>query len=322
MDSTATFSLRKLSHSSRLSLHECPRKFQLYRLSASGADNSADEEATFDFGHLVGEGIQLALEEKSYQQVVFTLFSKWKSDLFFEDAKRKKSFFYGMTAIKKFFALRAAGFLRDYELAYTEKGEPAIELGFCVQLPGDFEYRGFVDVVLRHKTTGEVLVLEIKTSSWNVVAEAFKNSGQAIGYSVVLDHLFPGLSAYKVLYLVYKTVDQEFEPVEYRKTLFQRALWLNELLLDCKMIELYQEHDVFPMHGENCINKFGKQCKYFGICTMRTESIVPRVQPFKDTKKYHYTIGFEDLLNTQLQNAPTQAPDFVGHIDTEEDEVL
>lgn len=232
-----------------------------------------------------------------------------------------------MIALKKINVLFNAGFLKDYELVQTHDGKPAIELGFRIFLPNGFQYRGFVDVVLRHKVTGVVLVLEIKTSSWQVVANAFKNSGQAIGYSVVLDHLFENLSSYKVLYLVYKTKEQEYEPVEYQKTLYQRALWLNELLLECQVIELYQNADVWPMHGENCINKFGKECKYFGICTMKTESIIRGNKSDVDEKHYHYDIQFDDLVRTQLKSVTIEevvvnAPEHTGHVDTETDEVL
>jgi hypothetical protein len=293
--------LSKLSHSSRLTLHECPRRFQLYRLARSeAAPNTDDEEGTFGFGHLVGSGIQNCLIGKSLQQVIWEAFLAYTSDLFYLDDRRKKSFWHGVFAIKKFFALRSAGFLKDYELVYYD-GKPACELGFRIHLPGNFSYRGYVDVVLKHKTSGEVLVLEIKTSSWPVVANAFKNSGQALGYSVVLDHIFLGLSSYKVLYLVYKTREYEFEPVEYTKTLYQRALWLNELLLDTQNIQRYSDVDVFPMHGENCINKFGKECKFFGLCTMNTASLVARAQVKEVVEEsYDFEIPFEQLVNTQL----------------------
>lgn len=242
---------------------------------------------------------------KSIQEVIWTSFIKWKQDLFADDVKRKKSFTLAIIALQKFSALCSAGFLKDYELVYY-KGKPAIELGFRIHIPGGFKYRGFVDVVLRHKQSGEVLVLEIKTSSGSVIANSYKNSAQAIGYSVILDFLFPKLSSYKVLYLVYKTKELEYEPVSYNKSYLQRALWIQELLLDVEIIKLYERTGVFPMHGESCVGRYYKECKYLGTCTLSTSHITSELSE-EYTKKlaeevYDAEVSLEDLINTQLEN--------------------
>jgi hypothetical protein len=312
--------LKLLSHSSRLLLHTCPRKYQLSKLGASGTEDDEDTKNTFGFGHLVGTGIQNILQGKDIQQVIFESFLAWERDLFFIDEKRKKSFAHGVYALHKIRALFSAGLLKDYELV-TVEGKPACELGFRVHLPNGYKYRGYVDVVLRHKITGEVMVLEIKTSSSQVVANGYKNSGQAIGYSVILDTIFPYLSAYKVLYLVYKTKEQEYEIISYPKTLYQRALWLNELLIDCETIELYNTRKVFPMHGENCI-QFFRECQFFGLCTMSTESIVKKTESAPEPE-YDFEINFETLVNTQLGDPEALvAPVNTGYVPSKEDVIL
>lgn len=313
--------LKLLSHSSRLLLHTCPRKYQLSKLGASGAEDDEDTKGTFGFGHLVGTGIQNILQGKDIQQVIFEGFLAWSQDLFYVDDKRKKSFAHGVFALHKIRALFQAGLLRDYELV-TVAGKPACELSFRVHLPNGYKYRGYVDVVLKHKVTNEVMVLEIKTSSMQVVANGYKNSGQAIGYSVILDTIFPGLSAYKVLYLVYKTKEQEYEIINYPKTLYQRALWLNELMIDCEVIELYNTRKVFPMYGENCI-KFNRECNFFGLCTMNTESILPGTPKPIQEPDYDFEINFETLISTQLgEPEALVAPVNTGYIPTAEDNIL
>jgi hypothetical protein len=197
--------------------------------------------------------------------------------------------------------------LKDYELVYTNTG-PACELGFRIHFPDGFKYRGFVDAVLKHKLTGEILVLEVKTTSSKYLTEAqYKNSAQAIGYSIVLDHIFPDYSSYKVLYLPYLTHAMEFSPMQFNKSPLQRALWLQELLLDIETIKLYEEYGVYPMRGESCYS-FYRECEYFGLCTLATDKLTtPQTEEErlaleeKESQAYEIEVTFQDLLATQLE---------------------
>jgi len=195
--------LKLISHSSRTTLHKCPRKYQLYRLSSQTITTDelkeTEQGVTFAYGKAVGVGIQSTMESKSIDQVYIDTFLEWDVDLLDETPRQKKSFWLALFAVQKFIALRDNGFLDCYELVYYQ-GKPACELSFQVLLPNGFKYRGFIDAVLRHKTTGAILVLENKTSSGNANSAMYKNSGQALGYSVILDSscsLMPKYCIYK-----------------------------------------------------------------------------------------------------------------------------
>ena len=189
---------------------------------------------------------------------------------------------------------------------YLDDGKPAVELSFQIHLPDGFKYRGFVDAVLRHKVTGEILVLECKTSSGTANSATFKNSGQALGYSVVLDLLYPTLSSYKVLYIVYETKAMEYVELPFTKSLFQRALWLQELLIEKEKIDLYERYGIYPMHGESCFD-FYSECEYLGLCTLETKHLVqPLTAKIMDRieeagKDYQYNIDFYDLVAAQIE---------------------
>jgi hypothetical protein len=296
------YRVRQLSYSSLLTLHSCPRKFQLNRLrSTHRAEESIKSTVTFAYGHIVGEAIQLALAGKSEQDIIWTMYLGWHTDLANIDEKAHKSFWFAIFALQKFLALRESGFLQDYELVYYE-GKPACELSFAIVFPDGFRLRGFVDAVLRHKESGEILVLECKTTGLTTLNPAtYKNSSQAIGYSVVLDHLFPDLSSYKVLYLVYQTKQKEYTPIPFVKTFLQRALWIRELLLDIDVIKLYESAEVYPMRGESCLN-FGRECEYFQVCTLSTEFLTKPCTPEEeDVTNYQIVLSLEDLLDSQLR---------------------
>ena len=63
--------IRQLSYSSLLTLHSCPRKFQLSRLrSTHKAEESEKSTVTFAFGHVVGAGLAELLEGKNLDSVI------------------------------------------------------------------------------------------------------------------------------------------------------------------------------------------------------------------------------------------------------------
>jgi len=298
------YRIRQLSYSSMLTLHSCPRKFQLYRLRTTYRAPETDKSSiTFAFGHVVGEAIQLAIEDKSESEIIWKMFLGWHTDLFAEDPKLNKSFFGAVIALKRFLALRESGFLKEYDLVYYN-GKPACELSFSVIFPDGFRLRGFVDAVLRHRDTGKVIVLEVKTTGSATVNPAtYKNSAQAIGYSIVLDSIFPDLSSYEVLYLIYHTKTGEYLPLPFQKTYLQRALWIRELLLDIETIKMYEEAEVYPMHGESCYSFF-RECEYLNVCQLSTEYLTkPCTADQEDSTAYQITLTLDDLLTTQLAKA-------------------
>jgi hypothetical protein len=151
------------------------------------------------------------------------------------------------------------------------------------------------------------MVLEVKTTSSNTVSAAtYKNSAQAIGYSIVLDSLFPELSSYEVQYLIYKTKSTDYEAMVFQKSYLDRALWIRTLLLDIETIKMYENANIYPMRGQSC-NDFYRECEYFGICTLATEKIVAPltaeetqlIQKRNDTE-FEVVVTIQDLIDAQL----------------------
>lgn len=299
--------IRQISYSSLLDLHSCPRKFELKKLnSVQETSESAESSITFSYGHCVGLGIQLVLEDTSTEEIYWRLFNQWAPELFAENIKQNKSFASAIFAVQKFIAMREAGFLSGYKLV-SYQGKPACELSFIIHLPNGFHYRGFVDAVLQHEDTGKVIVLEVKTSSaLNLNPATYKNSAQAIGYSIVLDTLFPTLSSYDVIYLVYATKSYEYEQLVFSKSYSQRARWIRELVLDVESIVSYASSELYPTHGESCFTYF-RECEYMNLCQMSTDKLAkPLTQSaydkiVKDNAEYQIHITLNDLIQSQLR---------------------
>lgn len=303
--------IKRLSYSALLNLHSCPRKFQLNRLNGKKGEGEESEEMkqtlTFAFGHAVGDGIQQVLSGIPEDTIIWNLFTSWYADLFSENTKQHKSFWLALLAVQKFIVMRSQGYLEDYELV-SFNGLPATELSFRVAFPDGFFLRGFLDAVLRNKKTGHVIVLEVKTSSATSLNSAsYKNSAQAIGYSVVLDVLFPTISSYDVIYLVYLTKSKSYEQLVYTKSYAQRALWIQELLLDIESIKMYEKVGVYPMRGESCYSFF-RECEYLNLCTLSTVVLVSDgaggagdVGGGEKEEKYQIDLTLEDLINAQYK---------------------
>ena len=321
--------LQNLSYSAINILHECPRKFELNRLQAKPDYLEESEERiqtlTFSFGHTVGQGVQLLLEGKSIEQTYWELFISFKGSLLFIDEKRNKSFAHALHAIDIFNNLLSSNLiLEDYQIVSitTQQGitKFSSELGFRISYPNGYKFRGYIDVILIHKITGEILVLEIKTSSqYAINPNIYRNSPQATGYAVVIDHLFKDVSSYNVLYGIYKTKSMEWEFYSFPKSMTTRAKWLQNILIDTKKIELYHAMDSFPMYGESCVGKYFRECEYINSCHLDNSILVGTSDVYVDfdsdgnviehkpsekekDKLYDFEFTLDDMINKFLEN--------------------
>jgi len=306
--------VKRLSHSSRLTLHQCPRKFQLYKLRSE--DNGEERELIhFAFGHAVGAGIQAVLNGATKEEAIWQAFLNWDADLLIEGKPGKnKSIFNAVYAVEKYVAVAHLTKVKDYELASFYDAEkdawiPAVELSFRITFPNGYSYIGYVDAVLRHKVTGQLLVLELKTNGSRTVDEAlYKNSGQALGYSIILDAITSAykehsLTDYHVLYLVYKTSERELEQFIFEKTYTQRALWIQELLFDIEILGMYEAAAIYPMHGQSCYD-FQRNCEYFGVCTLPTERLVKPISQKEldgiEAERYTVDLTVDEVIEALL----------------------
>jgi len=300
----------RLSYSGLTTLHACPRKFQLDKLQAEKAAQDISTSVTFAYGHAIGEGIQQYLinrsvvdEQVAFDTALWKMFLAWDCDLLAENDKQKKSFFRAVATMLQFRHLIREGLLGNEWVVAEFNGKPAAELSFRIDLGDGFYYRGYVDLVLRNTVTGELLILEIKTSSANYVNHyGYKNSAQAIGYSVVLDTIAPGTSSYSVQYLVYMTKLERFEPFDFPKTFRQRVQWLQDLMWDKKqiadMVAFYGNDGVWQVRGESCTD-FGKVCEYMDMCGMDTSRMTaPLLETqLHEDKEYQFEFTIQELLS-------------------------
>lgn len=298
--------LKKLSPSSVVTLHRCPRRFELDRLLEQ-PDLGDDDDVHTDYGSVVGIGVQSYLVTNDYNRAAFTIFLAWTKSIDDEDGqKAKKTFWHALIALDRFVEFRKTVF-NYMELAVFDN-KPAIELGFRIDCGDGFYYRGKLDAVLVNKNQRTLAVLENKTTKNKIVHEAmYKNSAQG-GYSVVLDAVAQAMglgvtSAWKVEYLIYKTFDMQWERLPITKTHLDRANWLRQILIDKAELISYAEGEYFPKRGESCY-AFFRPCRHFDYCTLSNKILLMGKEPvIKEDKQDEYQFHFSlvDLIDSQLR---------------------
>lgn len=163
-------------------------------------------------------------------------------------------------------------------------GKKATELAFAVDFQNGNYHFGHIDTVLRNRVTNRLAVWEGKTTGLENIKEAtYANSSQALGYSVVIEHIAQQMpevdgTEYEVLYIVYSSKTRDFLLLPFTKTKTMRAEWLQDVLLDHANIATYDRIGFYPKRGDSCINKFGRECEYFGTCNMKNSVLFPGLQ--------------------------------------------
>jgi hypothetical protein len=280
------------SYSKLGKLHECPRLFELEILKQCVPitplleGDSLQNNLDFAFGHAVGAGIQTYAATKSLVAAQLAAWLAWKAPYDAEKVDKRgtpqgKSLTWALYAVEKF-AWFFQNELADWDVLVLPNGKAAVELAFAVDTQNGYFHFGHIDTVLRNRTTGRLAVWEGKTTGLELIKDAaYGNSYQALGYSVVVDAIAHSLGFdspdYEVLYIVYSSKTREYQLLPFTKSKTQRAEWLQDLLLDHAMISKYQELGFFPKRGESCLNKYGRQCDWYGTCHMRNNSIFPGV---------------------------------------------
>lgn len=283
--------LKALSHSSCSLLHSCPRKYLLTKCTTVPRDSTVDTA----FGSAVGAGVQEWMITKDLDKALFACFLHWDIDLFEENPKSKKSLGDALLAVEAFSLLNP---LKNFEIVYW-KGKPAAELGFSLDLEDGFAYRGFADLVLKD-SSGKIHVLDVKTSGSNAFnMNTFKNSGQVLGYDIILDAILgeEETLVFNCLYLVYLTSSRTWlDPAVFIKTRDHRVDWIRNILAYKEQITSYLKNDYFPLYGEACVS-YGRDCKFLGVCDMQSFiSNVKKDSSLEEEGKYQVETTLADVL--------------------------
>ena len=155
-------------------------------------------------------------------------------------------------------------FFNDYEVIGVEK-----EVRFEI---GGFEFKGFIDLLLKHKETGKITVLDYKSSPY-----PFKKDGKT-----VLKNSEENFNSYKhQMYLYSKAVieeygiqpsnitwlhfkDGKFATIDFNETEYHKSLdWASKIIENIYKDRKFEAKTSFVMCGKLCSYRDG-DCEYKG----------------------------------------------------------
>ena len=305
-----------LSYSRQLTLHLCPRK---YEILAKTKANMFEDCVTFAYGSCVGRGIQSILEGKDLNRVIWDAICAYDYDIFAEltsnEIDSKKSIFWAIDGLQKLYTLinSPANPLADWEVAciatHNHEVKSAVELSFVVLGNDGYTYEGHIDIVLQHKQSKALAVLEIKTDGTQIIEPAkYENSNQALGYSMIVEQIakdqnIPVPTTFQVFYFVYGTRKQQYEVFTFTKPMSVRHRWILGLASDFKYIEPCETDSGYQMRGQSCFHFF-KKCKALGRCTLSNDSLNldNAANVFSDKLQPDFTYELADLISTAGSN--------------------
>ena len=288
----------RLSFSALNAFHTCERKFQLERLLVG--EMAKEDYPSTVLGHSFGKGVATyLLTRDKYQSLYQGWMAYWP---IIEEAKRNQTIAANLLECSFPYL---DNILEDWEVAVF-RNKPAVELSFCLNINETFYYVGYIDVILRNKWTGMYAVLENKTTALNIfdLAPMYANSGQALGYSIVLDTI---AGEEKADYGVYYFVGQlgagngyqpTIHPLLFNKTLSDRYNWFISLLMDVQRLEEMLEINVFPMRGHNCL-QYMRPCRQFSTCQLHA------LDQYKvaavDEIQYDFTYDLDKVISNHIE---------------------
>lgn len=291
----------RLSDSALTQLGVCERMFQLDRLLKTTVEREDTEHTVF--GKAYGAGIASYLVSGDTDMALYQAWLSYYPELETDKKNQARCFAALITAFP-----RMDSIMEEYEVV-TFNGKPAVELSFRINISEHYYFVGYIDVVLRNKFTGVAFIGEVKTTGLQFLDldPAYKNSGQALGYSIVLDRIVgQKQSSYGVLYLVAQ-LGREFKAkhhiLPYDKTLLDRLNWFLTLGQDVQRLNVMRELDVYPTRGKNCI-QFMRPCKFFGVCGLKSFDVLKERQ--EDTVAYDFTYELEDLVSEHIERVAKQ----------------
>jgi len=288
----------RLSYSTLELANKCERLLALKKFYAIDdfEDDDPDDNPHFTYGTALGAGLQTLLMTEDLDAAIFEAFKHYS----FEETDVKC--FEGI--VKGLMDFHANWDYDRFEVA-TMNGKAAVELSFKVVLDKEENdyYCGFVDVVLIDRITGTYYVVEIKTTGLMLqdLKPLYSNSAQGLGYTILLDHIKPGLTNMGVLYFVFqlkRTWIPEFHIYPFVKTTKQRLGWLLTLKLDYDRLVSLIHMQYYPMRGSACLS-YMKPCQLYGVCDIDMLQL-PKA-PVKPEIDWSYTVELDTLIEEQME---------------------
>lgn len=291
----------RLSYSSMLLYQSCPRKFQKLKLLLESPEQ--EESASLIFGKAFGAAAAEFFVTRSRDKAIFKFWLDYWPVL----EASSKTRLNGLLVLEEAFPVWEK-ILDEWEVA-TFNNQPAVELGFRLDLPSSFGheiyYVGYLDIVLKHRREGHLAALDFKTSGLRLLdlSPVYRNSSQMVGYGIILDEVAKQLNlptTYEVIYAVSRTMDdRRTEIYSFQKKLLTRLNFLVDLMEEVEGLEKRIEEGFFPLRGSACLS-WARPCQFFGSCEHSLGEKTREESVGLPEKEFQFRFKLEDILEDYM----------------------
>ena len=293
-----------LSYTTAKLLKECPRKYYLTHVN----HYHEEQNVHFSFGRAVGGGITTALLEDNLEAGYLALLQNYHPYL----STERKNLWSACRALQ---ALWTFWHENEYHLRYQPL---ATEHTFLIKdvLPNS-HYVGHIDLILRDRETDITVVLDVKTTQWNLkdFTPLWQNSPQVILYGAAMQAhqyvesqwSFAPLGFDRIYFVAQLQRDGSVQPHFY--TYPTQARDIKEacatMVHDFNQLTFYSSVNDWPMYGDSCFS-YSRSCPLLNECSTATAldwktpegALLPR--EFSETE-IDFCVSFEqvhELLRT------------------------
>ena len=276
----------------------CPRRFEFAHVYGYQLALSAQKTYAADVGTALHEAIQawaairlmadrgIGREVEAEEAGLMALLRWWPWVGEILETPEKLAVRSLSRAIMIFYTVIESQWWDQWEVLVDGDGKPAIEIAWKIthaSIEGfidhdghqrQFVTQGKIDFILRHRHTGEIRVVDIKTTTDapRTMDAKFRFSGQATGYATVVaavvghDWREHGLKA-TYLCCPFGTADSlpEMTPVTHAYSPADIQGLIADNTLRFRRMREYGNLGRWPRRASGCIS-FGSTCAYYNIC--------------------------------------------------------
>lgn len=281
---TEPTSYLQVSYSSLNLADTCMRKFEFNKLYPRRA-RDFDAYAA-DVGTALHHGYQDYLIHEDSDKALWALMGDFPYESEFNQKRDDRSLEAAVSTLEEMIAETS---MSEWELMTIRRPDgiivPAIEVPFSLRLKGltlpdgrGVEFTGFMDAALRHKGTGLIRTMDIKTHRRTIedATPKYKYDSQQVPYGICLEHIqgFP-VDSFEVLYLdcFVDVMDPRVVLYPFMKDAVDLQEWLINTVMRVQRIQRAMEMDYFPRTDGGCLS-WNKPCYFLEVCQSRVREDV------------------------------------------------
>jgi hypothetical protein len=272
-----------ISYSSLNLASNCLRKFEFRKFYPRKP--WADDQFAADVGKALHSAIQSYWTDYDEEKAYWTLMMEYPYTWEFHQLRDDRSLEACMSTLE---CVIDNDFMADWELCEVLVDgvtRPAVEVPFEIELMGitcpdgsPIYYTGFIDALMRNKSTGLVRPVDIKTTraSSKDSTPKYKFDSQQVPYGFVAEFLQDRpLEAFEVLYLecYVDLLEPKAIPYAFQKSREDLQEWMMNTVIRLGAIQRSMAMDYFPRTDGGCLS-YMRPCYFLDVCETRNRDAI------------------------------------------------